>query len=116
MGSRPPAIDSHRMVLRVEQGKGKKDRYVMLSPKFLELLRAWWRQRQPRHWLFPSQRADVPMTREAVDRACRRAQHRSQLHKPITPHSLRHYLPSLIMSRPIVPGSFCGTYSTALAT
>jgi site-specific recombinase XerD len=85
-----PAIDSHRMVLRVEQGKGKKDRYVMLSPKLLELLRAWWRQRRPRHWLFPSQRADVPMTREAVERACRRAQRRSQLHKPITPHSLRH--------------------------
>jgi site-specific recombinase XerD len=78
------------MVLRVEQGKGKKDRYVMLSPKLLELLRAWWRQRRPRHWLFPSQRADVPMTREAVERACRRAQRRSQLHKPITPHSLRH--------------------------
>jgi len=84
------AIDSHRMVLRVEQGKGKKDRYVMLSPKLLELLREWWCQRRPRHWLFPSQRRDVPMTREAVERACRRAQHRSQLRKRVTPHSLRH--------------------------
>jgi integrase/recombinase XerD len=49
----PPAIDSKRMVLRVEQGKGKKDRYVMLSPKLLEILRAWWRVERPEHWLFP---------------------------------------------------------------
>jgi site-specific recombinase XerD len=85
-----PAIDSRRMILRIEQGKGKKDRYVMLSPKLLELLRDWWRQRRPRHWLFPSHRAEVPITREAVERACRRAQQRSRIRKPITPHSLRH--------------------------
>jgi site-specific recombinase XerD len=85
-----PAIDSRRMVLRVEQGKGKKDRYVMLSPKLLELLRDWWRQRRPSHWLFPSHRADVPITREAVERACRHAQHPSRIRKPITPHGLRH--------------------------
>jgi integrase len=47
-----PAIDSKRMVVRVEQGKGMKDRYVMLSPKLLEILREWWRVERPEHWLF----------------------------------------------------------------
>ena len=49
----PPAIDSKRMVLRVELGKGKRDRYVMLSPKLLKILRAWWRFEKPKDWLFP---------------------------------------------------------------
>jgi integrase/recombinase XerD len=84
------AVDSRRMVLRVEQGKGQKDRYVMLSPKLLEILRDWWRVHRPHHWLFPGERPDVPIIREAVERACRRAQRRSRIPKPITPHSLRH--------------------------
>src|SRR5437879_4560066 len=53
----PPAIDSQRMVIRVEQGKGTNDRYVMLSPKLLEILRAWWRAEKPKDWLFPG---DLP--------------------------------------------------------
>src|SRR6478609_3873159 len=53
----PTDIDSQRMVIRVDQGKGQKDRYVMLSPKLLEILRSWWRVERPKHWLFPS---DVP--------------------------------------------------------
>ena len=48
-------IDSKRMVIRVEQGKGRKDRYVMLSPHLLELLRAWWKAARPQGWLFPGQ-------------------------------------------------------------
>ena len=48
-----PAIDSQRMVLRIVQGKGQRDRYVMLSPKLLAMLRDWWRVSQPQHWLFP---------------------------------------------------------------
>ena len=48
----PPAIDSKRMVVRVEQGKGMKDRYVMLCPKLLEILREWWQVERPEHWLF----------------------------------------------------------------
>ena len=85
-----PAIDSQRMVLRVEQGKGQKDRYVMLSPKLLEILRAWWRVTRPRHWLFPGDRPDHPITRSAVEHECQQAHRRSRISKPITPHSLRH--------------------------
>src|SRR2546427_5268454 len=51
-----PAIDSQRMVLRVAQGKGQKDRYVMLSPKLLEILRDWWKMSRPTPWLFPGDR------------------------------------------------------------
>lgn len=86
----PPAIDSKRMVLRVEQGKGKKDRYVMLSPKLLDVLRDWWRVERPQRWLFPG---DIPgrhITREAVGQACEKAHSISKIPKPITPHSLRH--------------------------
>ncbi len=85
-----PAIDSQRMVLRVDQGKGQKDRYVMLSPKLLDILREWWRVSRPRHWLFPGDHPDEPITTHAVSRVCRRAQRRSGIPKPITAHSLRH--------------------------
>jgi integrase/recombinase XerD len=84
------AIDSQRMVIRVEQGKGQKDRYVMLSPRLLEILRDWWRSQKPKRWLFPS---DIPgrhITRYAVEQACQEAHRASRLSKPVTPHSLRH--------------------------
>lgn len=84
------AIDSKRMVLRVEQGKGQKDRYVMLSPKLLKILRAWWRVERPRHWLFPGDRPDRHITTNAVALECRHAHRISKIPKPITPHSLRH--------------------------
>jgi integrase/recombinase XerD len=85
-----PAIDSQRMVLRVEQGKGQKDRYVMLSPRLLEILREWWRVARPWHWLFPGDRPGQPITRGAVERACQQAHRLCRIPKPITPHSLRH--------------------------
>jgi len=85
-----PAIDSQRMVVRVEQGKGQKDRYVMLSPTLLEILRAWWRRHRPQHWLFPGDRPGRPVTAHAVEHACQQARQRSGLAKPITPHALRH--------------------------
>ena len=64
------AIDSQRMVLRIAKGKGQKDRYVMLSPKLLAVLRAWWQVDRPRHWLFPGERPEKPITPDAVRYAC----------------------------------------------
>ena len=84
------AIDSQRMVLRIVQGKGQRDRYVMLSPTLLVILRDWWRGGQPQHWLFPGKHPERPTSSRVVDRACREARRRSRLSKPVTPHSLRH--------------------------
>jgi integrase/recombinase XerD len=86
----PPAIDSKRMVVRVEQGKGGKDRYVMLSPKLLEILRQWWRAERPEHWLFPGDIPGQHISRGAVERECQKALAICKISKPITPHSLRH--------------------------
>ena len=83
-------IDSQRMVIRVEQGKGQKDRYVMLSPKLLQMLRNWWRVDKPEQWLFPGVLASGHITRKAVERACQKAHRICRISKPITPHSLRH--------------------------
>ena len=63
-------IDSKRMVIRIEQGKGRKDRYVMLSPHLLELLRAWYKAACPQGWLFPGQNPVNPMTTRQLTRAC----------------------------------------------
>ena len=84
------AIDSERMVLRIAKGKGQKDRYVMLSPKLLAILRDWWKVQRPRHWLFPGERPEAPITRSAVQLACGIASRRARLGKAITPHLLRH--------------------------
>lgn len=91
-------IDSQRMVIRVNQGKNRKDRYVMLSPRLLEILRVYWHDAHPREWLFPGDIPGQPISRSAVGLACRIARQRSGIQKPITPHSLRHYLPFRIMS------------------
>jgi site-specific recombinase XerD len=87
---KPPHIDSQRMVIRVEQGKGQKDRYVMLSPKLLETLRDYWRITRPKDWLFPGDIPGRPITRCAVEDACHTARRISGIRKPITPHSMRH--------------------------
>jgi site-specific recombinase XerD len=83
-------IDSERMVIHVEQGKGQKDRYVMLSPKLLDILRSWWRVNKPPHWLFPGDIPDQHISPFAVGWACKKARQISGIRKPITPHSLRH--------------------------
>jgi integrase/recombinase XerD len=80
-------IDSSRMVIRVEQGKGRKDRYVMLSPYLLDLLRAWWRAARPRGWLFPGRDRVQPLTTRQLNRACHAAAMMAEIDKPV---SLQH--------------------------
>lgn len=87
---KPSAIDSQRMVIRVEQGKGQKDRYVMLSPKLLDTLRSYWRAARPTEWLFPGDLPGLPITRDAAGQACQKARNLAGITKPVTPHSLRH--------------------------
>jgi integrase/recombinase XerD len=86
----PTDIDSQRMVIRVDQGKGQKDRYVMLSPKLLETLRSYWRAMRPKGWLFEGDVSGQPITRNAVALVCQKARRLSGIRKPITPHSMRH--------------------------
>jgi integrase/recombinase XerD len=87
---KPNDIDSQRMVIRVDQGKGQKDRYVMLSPKLLETLRAYWRAARPKELLFASNIPSQPINRSTVEHACQKARQLSGIHKPIGPHSMRH--------------------------
>ena len=63
----------------------------MLSPKLLEVLRAWWPVEKPKQWLFPGDRVDSHITRVAVEDACQKAHRRCGIPKPVTPHCLRHY-------------------------
>jgi site-specific recombinase XerD len=89
-------IDSDRMLIRIRQGKGRKDRDVMLSPKLLEELRQYWRSAnpKPKTYLFPSKGAhpngDVPMTSKSVWDAVQQAATRAGLDKHVRPHTLRH--------------------------
>jgi site-specific recombinase XerD len=83
-------IDSRRMIIRVEQGKGHKDRNVMLSPSLLDLLRAWWRAARPRGWLFPGRNPVQPMTTRQLNRACHAAAEAAGIEKNVSPHTLRH--------------------------
>ncbi len=87
---KPTDIDSQRMVVRVEQGKGQKDRYVMLSAKLLEIQRNWWRVEKPKEWLFPGDIPGEHISKDAVQQACQKAHRLCRISKPITPHSLRH--------------------------
>jgi site-specific recombinase XerD len=83
-------IDSSRMVIRVEQGKGRKDRYVMLSPKLLEVLRQYWRAERPGDWLFPGSSAGRSLCVTGIQKACRQAGIDAGLKKRVTVRSLRH--------------------------
>jgi integrase/recombinase XerD len=83
-------IDSQRMVIRIDQGKGHKDRYVMLSPKLLETLRGYWKAARPKDWLFEGDIPGQAINRSSVELACQKACQLPGNRKPITPHSLRH--------------------------
>ena len=90
-------IDSKRMIVRVEQGKGRKDRNVMLSGSLLELLRTWWRVARPEGWLFPGQNPVNPMTTRQLNRACHAAAQAAGIDRNVSPHILRHNAESRIM-------------------
>jgi site-specific recombinase XerD len=94
-------IDSKRMVIRVEQGKGRKDRYVMLSPHLLELLRTWWQVKQPRGYLFPGQDRINPLTVRQLDRGCLAAAQAAGIKKRVTPHVLRHSFATHLLERKV---------------
>ena len=89
-------IDSTRMLIRVEQGKGRKDRNAMLSPQLLRLLRFWWREGKrrgvmlPGGWLFPGQNALEPISTRQLNRAVHEAAEAASIKKRVSPHTLRH--------------------------
>jgi integrase/recombinase XerD len=83
-------IDSGRMVIRVEHGKGGKDRYVMLSAQLLGILRTYWRLARPEHWLFPGREASKPIDVQMLYAACRSARAAARLDKRVAVHTLRH--------------------------
>jgi integrase/recombinase XerD len=87
---KPTDVDSKRMTIRVTQGKGQKDRDVMLSEQLLVILRDWYRFARPTQWMFPGLIPGSHITRPGIEDACQLAHERSGLSKPVTPHSLRH--------------------------
>ncbi|MHB0971248.1 MAG: tyrosine-type recombinase/integrase [Thermoanaerobaculia bacterium] len=93
-------IDSSRMMIRVRQGKGHKDRYVPLSPVTLELLRAWWRASRPRELLFPAKKdPSRPIHHSTFQRALRIAARRAGITKPVSPRTLRHSFATHLMEQ-----------------
>jgi integrase/recombinase XerD len=86
----PAAIDSKRMVIRVEQGKGRKDRYVMLPPTLLDMLRDYWKRTHPGEWLFPGRSPGQPVHPLTINLTCREVARQCGIGKPVAPHALRH--------------------------
>ena len=89
-------IDSTRMLIRIEQGKGRKDRNAMLSPQLLALLRLWWQEGKrrsvmlPHGWLFPGRGATDPISTRQINRAMHEAAEAAGIRKRVSPHTLRH--------------------------
>jgi site-specific recombinase XerD len=92
-------IDSGHMTLRVERGKGQRERYVMLSAQLLALLREWWRAARPRVWLFPGQNPVNPVTERQINRAMQAAAKAAAISKRMSPHTLRHSFASHLLEQ-----------------
>lgn len=88
---KPSDIDSQRMVIRVEQGKGAKDRYVPLSPRLLAMLREYWRRQRPAGpWLFPAIKQHKHISPSTIQQVCRESARLAGIDKRVTAHTLRH--------------------------
>jgi integrase/recombinase XerD len=99
------------MVIHVRQGKGRKDRDVMLSPTLWTALREYCRRVHPKHWLFPGYSADKPITTKAVFLMIRKAAARAKITKTVSPHVLRHYAASRTMPRVVVRAAIHGYWN-----
>lgn len=95
----PRHIDSQRMLIRVEEGKGKKDRTVMLSQSLLEQLRSCWRRYAPKCYLLEGKRPGQPIDATSIQRAFRLARERAGVRKRVTPRSLRHAFATHLVER-----------------
>lgn len=95
------AIDSRRMLIHIENGKGGRDRYAMLSPRLLEVLRAYWKRGRPGLWLFPGRDPGDHVAVPALQAACRAARRRARIGKPVTMHTLRHSFATHLLERGI---------------
>ena len=92
-------LDSERMLIRVDRGKGGKDRYTLLTEQLLAELRAYWRVFRPPHWLFPGQDETHPLSKRTAERLYDRAKQRAQIHKRGCIHSLRHAFATHLVER-----------------
>ena len=107
IGLKVTDVDGERMTLRVEQGKGRKDRYAMLSPVLLQRLRAWWRiahaqgRMLPGGWLFPGMNPTDPLTARALNRAVHAAAEAAGIDKRVSTHTLRHSFATHLLERKV---------------